>query len=97
MVSCLFTKQYGTNDLTWELFNLDRNQAVLYDSVYEDLLRIIRDVCDFSFKNNIDLCVCGELISQENFARKAIKNGLQNVSISPNLIKHIYKAINEGE
>ena len=51
----------------------------------------------FSFKNNIDLCVCGELISQENFAREAIKNGLQNVSISPNLIKHIYKAINEGE
>lgn len=87
----------GTNDLTWELFNLDRNQAVLYDSVYEDLLRIIRDVCEFSFKNNIDLCVCGELISQENFAHQAIKNGLKNVSISPNLIKHIYKAINEGE
>ena len=86
----------GTNDLTWELFNLDRNQAILYDSIYEDLLKIIEDVCKFSENNDIDLCVCGELISQENFARKAIRSGLKNISISPNLIKHIYKALNEG-
>lgn len=87
----------GTNDLTWELFNLDRNQAILYDSIYTDLLKIIEDVCKFAETNDIDLCVCGELISQENFARKAIKSGLKNISISPNLIKHIYKALNEGD
>ena len=87
----------GTNDLTFELFNLDRNTAILYDSVYEELIKIVEKVNSFCQMNNIDLCICGELITMERFAQEAFRKGLKNVSISPNMIKNIYQAINEGE
>lgn len=85
----------GTNDLCLEVFNINRDEVILFDNIYNDLLSIIDRVIKFTTINKIDLCVCGELINKTEFAKKAIKLGLKNVSITPNSINNIYKAINE--
>ena len=85
----------GTNDLCSELFNISREQVILFDELYEDLLNIIAKIIKFSNDNGVELSVCGELISKKEFAKKAIKLGLKNVSISSAFVNNIYKAINE--
>ena len=86
----------GTNDLTSELFNISRDNVVLYDKLYGNLLDVLKSVIAFCEKNNIRLSVCGELVSKKEFARKCIAAGLKNISISSHFINNIYKAINEG-
>lgn len=83
----------GTNDLTSELFNLSRDELILFDDFYDSLLEIIERVVSFSNKNNIEVSVCGELISEAEFAKKAIALGLKNISISPNYINNVYKGL----
>lgn len=85
----------GTNDLCFELFNVSREEVVLFDNLYTDLLSVLEKIINFCKINNIPLSVCGELINNTEFARKAIKLGLKNVSIGYNSINNIYKAINE--
>lgn len=85
----------GTNDLCFELFNVSREEVVLFDNLYTDLLSVLEKIINFCKITNIPLSVCGELINNTEFARKAIKLGLKNVSIGYNSINNIYKAINE--
>ena len=87
----------GTNDLTSELFNISRDELVLFDSYYDELLNVLSRIIKFSKENDIKLSVCGELISKSEFAKKAISLGLENISISPYFINNIYKALNEEE
>ena len=87
----------GTNDLTSELFNISRDELVLFDKLYDSLLGVLRKIIDFCNKNNISLSVCGELVSKKEFAKKCFSSGLKNVSISPYFITNIYKALNEGD
>ena len=85
----------GTNDLCSALFNISREKVLLFDNLYTELLKVLEQIIEFANGNNIHLSVCGEIISQKEFAKKAINLGLKNVSISPKLIKNIYSAVNE--
>jgi phosphoenolpyruvate-protein kinase (PTS system EI component) len=85
----------GTNYLCSELFNVSREEVVLFENIYSDLLNVLEKIINFCRINNISLSVCGELINQTEFAKKAIKLGLKNVSIGYNSLNNIYKAINE--
>ncbi len=87
----------GTNDLSSELFNVSRDEVILFEHLYDGLLSSLDRIIKFCNLNNIPLSVCGELISKTEFAKKAIALGLKNVSISPYFINNIYKAVNEGE
>lgn len=87
----------GTNDLTSELFNVSREELVLFDNLYDGLLEILKNIIKFCDKNDIELSVCGELVSKKEFAKKVLKAGLKKVSISSYFIDNIYKALNEGE
>ena len=86
----------GTNDLCSELFNISRDEVLLFDDLYDDLLNVIERVIKFGKRSKVDISICGELISKKEFAKKAISLGLCNVSINKNAINNIYKAINEG-
>lgn len=86
----------GTNDLTSELFNLSRDELILFDDLYDSLLEILGQIIDFCNKNGIALSVCGELVSKTEFAKKVIKIGLKNFSISSYFLDNIYRAL-EGE
>lgn len=85
----------GTNDLCFEVFNISREEVMLYENVYKDLLEIFGKVIDFCKVKDIPLCVCGELINQTEFAKKSFNLGLKNVSINHTSINNIYKALNE--
>ena len=87
----------GTNDLTSELFNISRDNLILFDKLYDNLLNVLEKIINFCNKNSISLSICGELISKKEFAKKCFAIGLKNVSISPHFINNIYRAINEGE
>lgn len=87
----------GTNDLTSELFNVSREKLVLFDNLYDNLLKVLENVIKFCDRNNISLSVCGEIVSKKEFAKKCFGIGLKKVSISPYFINNIYKAISEGE
>ena len=87
----------GTNDLSSELFNVSRDEVILFEHLYDALLASLYKIIKFCSINDIPLSVCGELISKTEFAKRAIALGLKNISISPYFIKNIYKAINEGE
>ena len=86
----------GTNDLTSELFNISRDDLVLFDDLYDGLLEILEKIINFCDDNGISLSVCGELVSKSEFAKKVIKIGLKNFSISSYFVDNIYKAL-EGE
>jgi phosphoenolpyruvate-protein kinase (PTS system EI component) len=85
----------GTNDLCSALFNISRERVMLFDNLYNELLNVLKEIISFSNENDIHLSVCGEVISQKEFAKKAIALGLRNVSISRRLVKNIYDAVNE--
>ena len=85
----------GTNDLCSALFNISRERLMLFDNLYNELLNVLKEIISFSNENDIHLSVCGEVISQKEFAKKAIALGLRNVSISRRLVKNIYDAVNE--
>lgn len=84
----------GTNDLTSELFNVSRDGVILFEEYYDGLLNVLSTIIEFSNTNNIELSVCGELVSKTDFAKKVFEKGVKNISISPIFIKNIYKAIN---
>ena len=84
----------GTNDLCSELFNVARDEVILFDNLYEDLLKILEVIIKFCDENAIPVSVCGELISKTEFARRVIGLGLKNISISSVFANNIYKAVN---
>lgn len=78
----------GTNDLTHELYNLNRDNALdNYDNYFKDLLYKIKKVVKFCDDNNILLSVCGELAGISKTALALYKLGIKNLSVSPSAIK----------
>ena len=55
----------------------------------DDLLNRITKVIKFSNDNNIDLCICGELATIKEVALTLYKIGIKDLSVSPQLIKHL--------
>ncbi len=80
----------GTNDLTSELYNIDReNSSILYQDYIDDLLDKLKNVVDHTNKYNISLSVCGELASITDIAIKLYEIGIKRLSVSPSLINHL--------
>lgn len=80
----------GTNDLTQELYNFDRMTELNNSQLYiDDLLARLAKVITFTNANNIELCVCGELASVKEIALELYRIGIKDISVSPQLIKHL--------
>ena len=78
----------GTNDLTHELYNIDRENALNdFDIYLKDLLHKIKKVVKFCEENNILLSVCGELAGISRTVLSLYKLGIRNLSVSPSAIK----------
>ena len=77
----------GTNDLTKELYHIDRSEAAHnIDDYIDDLLDKLASVVDLCNKNDICLSICGELASVKEVALKLYHMGIKNLSVSPSLI-----------
>lgn len=85
----------GTNDLTKELYNIDRNNHTEYHNYIDDLLEQIKKVVRFAEDNEIYLSVCGELASVKGAALYFYEIGIRNLSVSPSSIKALNMAYHE--
>lgn len=77
----------GTNDLTKELYGIDRDNSIEdIKSHLDDLFYLLTPVVDFCNKYDKCLSVCGELASIPDIAKKFYEIGIKNLSVSPSLI-----------
>lgn len=78
----------GTNDLTAELYSINRNSSLdLSDEYLSDLIEKLKRVVLFCNKNNICLSICGELASVRKVAESFYSIGIKNLSVSPSRIR----------
>ena len=83
----------GTNDLTKDLFGIDRDNSI--DEIRKHLDELIVDlapVVEFCDKNDKCLSVCGELASIVDIAVRFYKSGIKNLSVSPSMMKMLNKS-----
>lgn len=79
----------GTNDLIQYTFAADRmNETVahLYEPYHPAILRFIKMVIDAANEANINVSVCGEVASNEDFASLLIGLGIHELSMPPSTI-----------
>ncbi|MBR6071468.1 MAG: phosphoenolpyruvate--protein phosphotransferase [Acholeplasmatales bacterium] len=83
----------GTNDLTKDLFGIDRDNS--FDEVRKHLNELIDclvPVVEFCDKYDKCLSVCGELASITDIAVRFYKIGIKNLSVSPSMMKMLNKS-----
>lgn len=83
----------GTNDLTSELYHMDRDKVLENTKEYiNDLLEKLKRVVKFCKDFNICLSVCGELASISDVAKTLYSIGIKNLSVSPSAIQNLNRA-----
>ncbi len=83
----------GTNDLTMQLYHLNREKAKKIPAKYIlDLKNKLIDVINYCNKTNKELSMCGELAAIPEATKSFLQIGLKNFSVSPSA----YKDLNES-
>lgn len=75
----------GTNDLTQYLLAVDRNNtrvANLYDSLHPAMLRALNLIAAEARRNNIDLCLCGEMAGDPMCVALLVGMGFHHLSMN---------------
>lgn len=94
MISDLLAKEVdffsiGTNDLTQYTLAIDRQNPKLdhiYDAHHPAVLRMIKMVVDNGHNGGCWVGICGELGADITLVEEFIRMGLDEVSVSPNLV-----------
>ena len=79
----------GTNDLTQYTLAIDRQNPKLddiYDAHHPAVLRMIQMVIENGHKGGCWVGICGELGSDTTLIEKFLRMGLDEISVSPNLV-----------
>ena len=88
----------GTNDLTQYTLAIDRQNAKLdsiYDAHHPAVLKMIEMTIENGHKHGCWVGICGELGADLELTDKFIKMGIDELSVSPNMVLPIRKAIRE--
>lgn len=88
----------GTNDLTQYTLAIDRQNAKLdniYDAHHPAVLRMIQMTIENGHKQGCWVGICGELGADLSLTETFIKMGIDELSVSPNMVLPIRKAIRE--
>jgi phosphotransferase system enzyme I (PtsI) len=88
----------GTNDLTQYTLAIDRQNAKLdsiYDAHHPAVLKMIEMTIENGHKHGCWVGICGELGADLELTEKFIKMGIDELSVSPNMVLPIRKAIRE--
>lgn len=79
----------GTNDLTQYTLAMDRQNPKLdsmYNPYHPAVLRMIQMVIDNGHRENCHVGICGELGADLTLTEKLIKMGIDELSVSPNMV-----------
>lgn len=93
----------GTNDLIQYTFAADRmNETVahLYEPYHPAILRFVKMVIDAANEANINVSVCGEVASNEDFASLLIGLGIHELSMPPSTIlemRHFIRQVRKSD
>ncbi len=101
MISDLLAKEVdffslGTNDLTQYTLAIDRQNSKLdsiYDSHHPAVLRMIQMVIDNGHKEGCWVGICGELGADTTLTEEFIRMGIDELSVTPNMILPVRKII----
>lgn len=93
MIADLLAKEvdffsFGTNDLVQYFLAVDRdseNVVEYYNPYHPSIIRALRKVVDVAKENNVDVSICGELGSDENFIPILLGLGIKKLSITPSM------------
>ena len=88
----------GTNDLTQYTLAIDRQNAKLdniYDAHHPAVLQMIQMTIDNGHKHGCWVGICGELGADLTLTEKFIKMGIDELSVSPNMVLPVRKVIRE--
>ncbi len=83
----------GTNDLTHELYGIDRQQVSNYKTYINPLIEVIKKVVLHCKTYNIELSICGELAGVEEVTNLLLDAGMKNFSVSAANVKSVEKSI----
>jgi phosphoenolpyruvate-protein phosphotransferase len=87
----------GTNDLTQYIMAADRGNSNLghyQEPLHPAVLRAISNVIDCSYKNNIEVSVCGEMSSDPVAAFALFVLGLRTFSMAPSAAPFVFDVLN---
>ncbi|MBR6288895.1 MAG: phosphoenolpyruvate--protein phosphotransferase [Acholeplasmatales bacterium] len=76
----------GTNDLTMELYGINREDFSDVSKYVDNLIELLKPVVEFANKSGKPLSVCGEIASIKDVALKFYEIGIKRLSVSPPLI-----------
>lgn len=101
MISDLLAKEVdffsiGTNDLTQYTLAIDRQNPKLdrfYDAHHEAILRMIAMVVKHGHQENCWVGICGELGADLELTEQFIKMGIDELSVSPNMVLKVRERI----
>lgn len=88
----------GTNDLTQYTLAIDRQNAKLdsiYDAHHPAVLKMIEMTIENGHKHGCWVGICGELGANLELTEKFIKMGIDELSVSPNMVLPVRKVIRE--
>ena len=88
----------GTNDLTQYTLAIDRQNAKLdniYDAHHPAVLKMIQMTIENGHKHGCWVGICGELGADITLTERFIKMGIDELSVSPNMVLPVRKVIRE--
>ena len=86
----------GTNDLSMQLYHLDREKVKKIPSKYIiDLQKKLKDVVNFCDKTGKELSMCGELAALPEATKLFLEIGIKNFSVSPSAFKDLNETISK--
>lgn len=88
----------GTNDLTQYTLAIDRQNSKLdqfYDAHHPAILRMIKGVIENAHRNSCWVGICGELGADLSLTDTFLQMGIDELSVSPNVILPLRKKIRE--
>ncbi len=83
----------GTNDLTHELYHVNREEAMNYSTYINDLMVVLKKVAMHCADYSIPLSICGELASVKEVVGMLYETGIRNYSVSVSSAKTLECAL----
>jgi len=93
----------GTNDLIQYALAIDRTQHTanaLFTSTHPGVIRLVKIIIERAQKENVPICVCGEIASDPRFVPLLIGLGICELSVASRflpLIKHVVRHTSKME